>query len=131
MKYTPEMIQSAMPHIFDVLETPPQPEREAGMPGKAKDPRTANDPIIYMIDIRRAWEHCEWLSYEQRQAILAYALCGTYRAASFFTDVPIMTLQGRAEAGLELMSQWLGTTQVERDEMLAEALKPREYKQMK
>lgn len=131
MKYTPEMIQSAMPHIFDVLETPPQPEREAGMPGKAKDPRTANDPIIYMIDIRRAWERCEWLSYEQRQAVLAYALCGTHEAASFFTDVPARTLEYRVDAGLELMSQWLGTTQVERDEMLAEALKPREYKQMK
>lgn len=85
------------------------------MPGSGADPRKAQDPHVMMIDVRRAWEQCEWLSDDHRQALLAFAMVGTRELASLVAGVPGKTLEDRREAGLELMAVWLNSTYVDRE----------------
>ena len=114
MAYTKDFVEEALSlMLFDGLTV--QHAKEEGMPGSGADPRKAQDPHVMMIDVRRAWEQCEWLSNEHRQALLAFALVGTRELASFITGVPGTTLEGRREAGLELMTVWLNSTYVDRE----------------
>lgn len=114
MSYNKEYVEEALSlMLFDGLTV--QHAREEGMPGGGADPRKAQDPHVMMIDVRRAWEQCEWLSYDQRQALLAFAMVGTRELASLVTGVPEKTLENRREAGLELMTVWLNSTYVDRE----------------
>lgn len=114
MAYTKDFVEEALSlMLFDGLTV--QHAKEEGMPGSGADPRKAQDPHVMMIDVRRAWEQCEWLSNEHRQALLAFALVGTRELASFITGVPGTTLEGRREAGLELMTVWLNSTYADRE----------------
>lgn len=111
--YTKDFVEEALSLImFDGLTV--QHAREEGMPGAGADPRKAQDPHVMMIDVRRAWEECEWLSYDQRQALLAFAMVGTRDLASLVTGVPSKTIEGRREAGLTLMVEWLNSTYADR-----------------
>ena len=111
--YTKDFVEEAMSLImFDGLTV--QHAREEGMPGAGADPRKAQDPHVMMIDVRRAWEECEWLNYDQRQALLAFAMVGTRDLASRVTGVPPKTIEVRREAGLTLMVEWLNSTYVDR-----------------
>lgn len=122
MIYTKDYVEEALGLLFfDGLSV--QNAREEGMPGGGADPRKAQDGHVMMIDVRRAWDDCEWLSYDQRQALLAFALVGTRALASFITRVPEKTVEARREAGLVLMVEWLNSTYVDRaawEEELAE-----------
>lgn len=113
-EYNKDFIEEALSLLFfDGLTV--QHAKEEGMPGSGADPRKAQDPHVMMIDVRRAWEQCEWLSYDQRQALLAFAMVGTRELASLVTGVPEKTLENRREAGLELMTVWLNSTYVDRE----------------
>ena len=114
MAYTKDFVEEALSlMLFDGLTV--QHAKEEGMPGSGADPRKAQDPHVMMIDVRRAWEQCEWLSYDHRQALLAFAMVGTRELASLVTGVPEKTLENRREAGLELMTVWLNSTYVDRE----------------
>ena len=113
-EYNKDFIEEALSLLFfDGLTV--QHAKEEGMPGSGADPRKAQDPHVMMIDVRRAWEQCEWLSYDHRQALLAFAMVGTRELASLVTGVPEKTLENRREAGLELMTVWLNSTYVDRE----------------
>lgn len=112
--YTKDFVEEAMSlMLFDGMTV--QHAKEEGMPGSGgSDPRKAQDPQVMMIDMRRAWEQCSWLSRDQRQAVLAFAMVGTRALASFVTGVPERTIEHRREAGLALMVEWLNSTYVDR-----------------
>lgn len=112
--YNKDFIEEALSLLFfDGLTV--QHAKEEGMPGSGADPRKAQDPHVMMIDVRRAWEQCEWLSDDHRQALLAFAMVGTRELASLVAGVPGKTLEDRREAGLELMAVWLNSTYVDRE----------------
>lgn len=114
MAYNKDYVEEALGLMFfDGLTV--QHAREEGMPGSGSDPRKAQDPHVMMIDVRRAWDECEWLSDEHRRALLAFALVGTRELASFVTGVPGTTLERHKEAGLELMVIWLNSTYLDRE----------------
>lgn len=111
--YTKEYLEEALSLMFfDGLTV--QHAREEGMPGGGADPRKAQDPHVMMIDVRRAWDECEYLNDEHRQALLAFALVGTRKLASFVTGVPEGKLERYRESGLELMLIWLNSTYADR-----------------
>lgn len=85
------------------------------MPGSATDPRKAQDPHVMMIDVRRAWDGCDWLTHDQRVALLSIAMFGTSELASEMTGVPRRTLDERQEAGLKLLTAWLNSTIADRE----------------
>lgn len=119
MTYNKDYVEEALSLLFfDGLTV--QHAKEEGMPGSGADPRKAQDPHVMMIDVRRAWDECEWLSNEHRQALLAFALVGTRELASFVTGVPGTTLEDRREHGLELMAIWLNSTYLDRMEWMEE-----------
>lgn len=115
MSYTAEFIKDAMPLIFDPTATV-QVTREQGMPTQKKDPRASVNGLISMIDVRRCWEQCEWLSFEHRQAVLAAALCGTYEAAGVATGKEGSTILRRESRALDLMAEWLNSSYAQREE---------------
>lgn len=111
--YSKDYVEEALGLLFfDGLSV--QHAREEGMPGGGADPRKAQDGHVMMIDVRRAWDDCEWLSYDQRQALLAFALVGTRALASFVTGVSERAIEHRREAGLALMVEWMNSTYVDR-----------------
>ena len=119
MVYGRDYIEEALGLLFfDGLTV--QHAKEEGMPGSGADPRKAQDAHVMMIDVRRAWEQCEYLSDDHRRALLAFALVGTRELASFVTDVPGTTLERHKEAGLELMAIWLNSTYLDRMEWAEE-----------
>lgn len=112
--YEEQFILAALPLIlFDGLVV--QHEREAGMPGSATDPRKAQDPHVMMIDVRRAWDGCTWLTHDQRVALLSIAMFGGSELAGAMVQVPRQTLDERQEAGLKLMTSWLNSTIADRE----------------
>lgn len=117
--YNKDYVEEALSLLFfDGLTV--QHAKEEGMPGSGADPRKAQDPHVMMIDVRRAWDECEWLGDEHRQALLAFALVGTRELASFVTGVPGKTLEDRRERGLELMVIWLNSSYLDRMEWAEE-----------
>ena len=120
MSYNVEYLDEAVDLMFfDGMTV--QYAREEGMPGSGgADPRKASDGDVMMIDVRRAWEECEYLDDDHRQAILAFAMVGTKPLASLVTGVDEGELSRRREEGLELMAIWLNSTYLDRVEWAEE-----------
>lgn len=86
------------------------------MPSGSSDPRKAQDAHMMMIDTRRAWEECEWLTLTQRRAIFAYAVCGTQVGAAELLGVNQSTISRSFESGLTLLVTFLNSTYVDREQ---------------
>lgn len=84
------------------------------MPSGASDPRKAQDPHVMMIDVRRAWEGCDWLTLEQRRVVFAYSICGTQRAAATLLGISQSQVSVLFERALDLLVAWLNSTYVDR-----------------
>lgn len=116
MTYTVDLIREAIPFLFMEGCTMPAPEREPGMPGTARDPRTADNAFILMMDIRRAWDHCEWLDDSLRAAMLSMALSdGNAVLAGAWTGFYRESVSAMAERGYELMSLWINSSVNQRE----------------
>lgn len=111
--YDKDFVEAAIPLLWDHAAAV-QVAREDGMPSGASDPRKAQDPFVRMIDVRRAWEQCEWLDDDLRRAVFAYAVCGTYEKAASLIDSNDMTVSSRNERGIELLTIWLNSTHADR-----------------
>lgn len=111
--YDKDFVEAAIPLLWDYTATV-QVAREDGMPSGAADPRKAQDPFVRMIDVRRAWDGCDWLGKEHRQALFAYGVCGTYELAAGLLDSNAMTVLRRCERGVELLTIWLNSTHADR-----------------
>lgn len=97
------------------------------MPSGASDPRKAQDPHVMMIDVRRAWEQCDWLTLEHRRAVFAYSICGTRDAAAELLGTSGSTQSLRFERALELLAAWLNSTYVDREQWEADLRDMKEY----
>lgn len=114
-QYNKDFLEHALVLMFDPVATV-QMAREQDMPRGASDPRRAQDPHVMMIDVRRAWEQCHWLSLEIRQAIFAYAVTDSQEEAAHLLGVHRTTISRRFEQGLELLQLFLNTTVAEREQ---------------
>lgn len=93
-----------------------QMAREPGMPSSAADPRKAQDPHVMMIDVKRAWDDCTWLSLNERRAVFAYAICGTQDAAAALLGTTQSTISVRCERALTLLTTFLNSTVADREQ---------------
>jgi len=93
-----------------------QMAKEPGMPSSSSDPRKAQDPHVMMIDMRRAWDECEWLTRTQRRAIFAYAVCGTQEGAAELLGISRQSVSEAFERGLTLLVAFLNSTYVDREQ---------------
>lgn len=107
-----------------------QMARELGMPSGASDPRKAQDPHVMMIDVRRAWEQCEWLSRDERRAVFAYSICGTQRAAAELLGVSQDTISRRFESALDFLCTFLNSTVADREQWTRDLLDLERYGQL-
>lgn len=119
MSYNKDFLEEALAiMLFDGMTV--QNAKEEGMPGAGADPRKAQDPHVMMIDVRRAWRECDWLTYDQRVALLSVSMFGTSALASEMTGVLQRTLDRRQDAGLTAMVAWMNSTYLEREAWIAE-----------
>lgn len=107
-------MKAALPLMhFDSMTV--QQEKEAGMPGGTVDPRKSFNPLVMMIDIRVAWEDCTWLSFEQRQSLLAVSMLGSARLAAEFLPRTQGEVDRECDEGVKLLTVWLNSTHVDRE----------------
>ena len=123
MSYTEDWVKAALP-LMHFRTMTVQQEKEAGMPGGTVDPRKSINPLVMMIDLRIAWEECDWLTHDQRQAMLAVSMLGSPRIAAEFVYLDeqgkeVQRTQGELarllDQGVELLTIWLNSTWVDRD----------------
>lgn len=123
MSYAEDWVKAALP-LMHFRTMTVQQEKEAGMPGGTVDPRKSINPLVMMIDLRIAWDECDWLSHDERQAMLAVSMLGSPRIAAEFvyldehgdevqrTPAQLSRLLDR---GAELLTIWMNSTYVDRD----------------
>lgn len=95
-------------------ETPAPPAKEPGMPGSQRDPRTAQDPHIIVIDVRDAWLNSEWITDEQAKALLVYAVPYSWEQWAHILGTPEITVRVRARTASEYLAEWLNTPRGDR-----------------
>lgn len=113
MSYSKDFLEHALVLMWEPAAVV-QMARESDMPRGASDPRKAQDPHVMMIDVRRAWEQCHWLSLEIRQAMFAYSILDSTEKAAVLLGVHRDTISRRFEQGLDLLKLFLDTTVAER-----------------
>lgn len=129
MSYEKAWIEEALTILWEPGATV-QMAREPGMPSSSSDPRKAQDPHVMMIDVRRAWDLCDWLSLDERRAVFAYSICGTQRAAAELLGVSHTTVSLRFEKGLDLLYTFLNSTIADRVQWTRDLLDIQEYGQL-
>lgn len=129
MSYEKAWIEEALTVLWEPGATV-QMARESGMPSGSSDPRKAQDPQVMMIDVRRAWDLCDWLSLDERRAIFAYSICGTRDAAAELLGVSGRTQSVRYEKGLDLLFTFLNSTVADREQWTRDLLDIQEYGQL-
>lgn len=121
--YDRDWVKAALP-LMHFRTMTVQQDKEAGMPGGTVDPRKSINPLVMMIDLRIAWEECDWLTHDQRQAMLAVSMLGSPRIAAEFVYLDeqgkeVRRTQGELDRlldqGVELLTIWLNSTWVDRD----------------
>lgn len=100
------------------------------MPSGSSDPRKAQNPHVMMIDVRRAWEQCEWLTLDERRAVFAYSICGSQDAAAELLGVSQNTISRRYEKVLDLLVTFLNSTIADREQWTRDLLDIEEYGQL-
>lgn len=127
--YTKDFLEEAIPLLWEPAAVV-QMAREPGMPSGASDPRKAQDPHVMMIDVRRAWEQCEWLSRDERRAVFAYAICGTRDAAAELLGTSGSTQSLRFERALDFLCTFLNSTVADREQWTRDLLDLEKYGQL-
>lgn len=120
--YDKDWVKAALP-LMHFRTMTVQQDKEAGMPGGTTDPRKSINPLVMMIDLRIAWDECDWLDHELRQAMLAVSMLGSSRLAAEFVyrdeqgrDISWSEYQldRRLDRGVELLTIWMNSTHADR-----------------
>lgn len=127
--YDKHFLEEALPLLWEPGAVV-QMARESGMPSGSSDPRKAQNPHVMMIDVRRAWEQCDWLSLDERRAVFAYSICGTRDAAAALLGTSGSTQSARFEKALDLLATFLNSTIADRDQWTRDLLDIQEYGQL-
>lgn len=120
MQYSAETVQEALMYVLDPVGVMTEPQREAGMPGSARDPRTVNDCYIIMMDLRIALKTCWLLDEENRLAIGAWIQTGTVAGASRLCGLSYDIVRHRLREACRLLADWMNATKREQIEMTEE-----------
>ena len=127
--YDKNFLEEALPLLWEPSAVV-QMSREPGMPSGSSDPRKAQNPHVMMIDVRRAWEQCEWLTLDERRAVFAYSICGSQDAAAELLGVSQNTISRRYEKSLDLLVTFLNSTIADREQWTRDLLDIQEYGQL-